>query len=271
MGSDSGVSSREDSSNSDWNENEIAAATTAIAASAYVMGAAEYYSGYYLKSYGLEEQVIMFLHTIGYNVRNYVIGNWFSRSGEIVSRHFNGVLDAVIGLYPEYVKFSGLHTPKEISDNLMWSPYFQNVMVACTFDMKFVYVLAGWDGSASDARVLQNALTRHPDCFLVPHEKYYVVDAGYAHFSDFMAPYRACCVVHNFILIFGEDDFYEAVEDIRDSSEEISPSPIEVNDADEDRALSCLIDRTRDEWIRKMDQIAERMWNDSLPRTRQRY
>ena len=30
----------------------------------------------------------------------------------------------------------------------------QNMMVACDFDLKFVHVHAGWEGSASDARVL---------------------------------------------------------------------------------------------------------------------
>ncbi|MGV7989096.1 hypothetical protein PJP10_32510, partial [Mycobacterium kansasii] len=54
-----------------------------------------------------------------------VIGHRFSRSGETVSRYFHRVLDAVIGLSPEYVKFPGLHTLKEISDNPMWLPYFQ--------------------------------------------------------------------------------------------------------------------------------------------------
>jgi hypothetical protein len=34
----------------------------------------------------------------------------------------------------------------------------QNVMVACDFDLKFVHVHAGWEGSASDARVLHDAL-----------------------------------------------------------------------------------------------------------------
>lgn len=36
----------------------------------------------------------------------------------------------------------------------------QNVLVACSFDMKFHYVLAGWEGSAPDMRVLNSALTR---------------------------------------------------------------------------------------------------------------
>src|SRR6266508_1514498 len=63
----------------------------------------------------------------------------------------------------------------------------QNVMVACDFDLKFVHVHAGWEGSASDARVLQDALNHG---FHVPHGKFYLVDAGYANTPQFLAPYR---------------------------------------------------------------------------------
>ena len=35
-----------------------------------------------------------------------------------------------------------------------------NILLACTFDLKFTYVLAGWEGSAHDARVLNYALSR---------------------------------------------------------------------------------------------------------------
>lgn len=35
-----------------------------------------------------------------------------------------------------------------------------NVLAACTPDLKFTYVLAGWEGSASDSRVLRSALNR---------------------------------------------------------------------------------------------------------------
>ena len=34
----------------------------------------------------------------------------------------------------------------------------QNMMVACDFDLKFVHVHAGWEGSTSDARALQDAV-----------------------------------------------------------------------------------------------------------------
>ena len=34
----------------------------------------------------------------------------------------------------------------------------QNVMCACNFDMQFTYVHSGWEGSANDSRVMQDAL-----------------------------------------------------------------------------------------------------------------
>lgn len=35
----------------------------------------------------------------------------------------------------------------------------QNVLAACSFDLKFTYVLPGWEGTASDSRIMKNALT----------------------------------------------------------------------------------------------------------------
>jgi hypothetical protein len=36
----------------------------------------------------------------------------------------------------------------------------QNVMAAVDFDLRFTYVLAGWEGSAHDALILSGALQR---------------------------------------------------------------------------------------------------------------
>ena len=36
----------------------------------------------------------------------------------------------------------------------------QNVLATITFDVKFSYVLAGWEGSAHDSRVLNDVLNR---------------------------------------------------------------------------------------------------------------
>ena len=37
----------------------------------------------------------------------------------------------------------------------------QNVLVACSFDLKFTYVLSGWEGTTSDSRIIKSALTRN--------------------------------------------------------------------------------------------------------------
>ena len=43
----------------------------------------------------------------------------------------------------------------------------QNVLAVISFDLKFTYVLAGWEGSAHDSRVLNDAFAR-PREFSIP-------------------------------------------------------------------------------------------------------
>src|SRR3954464_3363023 len=62
-----------------------------------------------------------------------------------------------------------------------------NVLAACSFDLKFLYVLAGWEGSAHDGLVLAEALRQN---FTIPDGKYYLADAGYSQTPSFMVPYR---------------------------------------------------------------------------------
>jgi hypothetical protein len=42
-----------------------------------------------------------------------------------------------------------------------------NVLAACNFDMKFTYVLPGWEDTASDSRILKDALSRE-DSLKIP-------------------------------------------------------------------------------------------------------
>jgi hypothetical protein len=44
----------------------------------------------------------------------------------------------------------------------------QNVLAAVTFDLKFSYVLAGWEGSAHDATILADALQRQDGLRVAP-------------------------------------------------------------------------------------------------------
>ncbi|CAN6250909.1 unnamed protein product [Urochloa humidicola] len=85
----------------------------------------------------------------------------------------------------------GIHVPMTLSDSEA-APYrnrqesiSQNVMLACDFDLNFVYS-CGREGSASDAAVLYSAIESG---FEVPIGKYYLVDGGYANTPSFLAPY----------------------------------------------------------------------------------
>ncbi|CAL5336749.1 unnamed protein product [Camellia sinensis] len=117
----------------------------------------------------LEEQVAMFFNVLAHHTKFN-----FMRSGPTVSKHFNNVLKAVLRLHGLLLK-----KPEPIADNCTddrWSygtyvkvlapaidkPRYRtrkgeiatNVLGVCSQDMQFIYVLLGWEGSASDSRVL---------------------------------------------------------------------------------------------------------------------
>ncbi|KAK5785683.1 hypothetical protein PVK06_040290 [Gossypium arboreum] len=175
------------------------------------------------KSVNIREQVVIFLHIIGHNVRFRVIGSRYYRSIETVHRYFRVVLRAVLKLYKLVIKLPDESTPSEIRNNPRFYPYFkdcigaldgthvrasvplsiqgrfrsrkggttQNVLAAITFDLKFSYVLAGWEGSAHDSRILSDALSR-PRGLRIPEGKgkYYLADAGYGIRNGYITPYR---------------------------------------------------------------------------------
>ncbi|XP_059639685.1 uncharacterized protein LOC132282071 [Cornus florida] len=67
----------------------------------------------------------------------------------------------------------------------------QNVIAACSFDLKFTFVWARWEGSTHDSRILNEALSRPNLNFPKPPSgKYYVVDVGYANMPGYLAPYK---------------------------------------------------------------------------------
>ncbi|XP_034912237.1 uncharacterized protein [Populus alba] len=67
----------------------------------------------------------------------------------------------------------------------------QNVMAACSFDMQFMFVWAGWEGSAHDTRIFLEAIDNSNINFPKPPEgKYYLVDAGYPNEYGYLGPYK---------------------------------------------------------------------------------
>uniref|UniRef100_A0A453JNE2 DUF8040 domain-containing protein n=1 Tax=Aegilops tauschii subsp. strangulata TaxID=200361 RepID=A0A453JNE2_AEGTS len=78
----------------------------------------------------IEKQVAMFLHIVGHNVRNRIIGGNFGRSGEVVSRYFKKVLHAVGELRGDLIRKPSLETQSKIEGNYRWDPYFKDCIGA---------------------------------------------------------------------------------------------------------------------------------------------
>nr|XP_051220996.1 uncharacterized protein LOC127339156 [Lolium perenne] len=218
----------------------------------------------------IEEQVAMFLHVVGHNQRFRVIHNTFRRSTETISRYFQqDCIGAIDGTHVT------AKVPGSMSAAFRVRKHYtsQNVLAAVDFDMRFTYVLAGWEVSAHDASIMADSLSR-PDGLQIPDGKFYLGDAGYAcrpgilppfrktryHLNEFSTKHRplnarelfnlrhsclrvtierafaalknrfkvldqkpfhtfdtqvklvlACCILHNWILGWSEDEFFEEV------------------------------------------------------------
>jgi hypothetical protein len=63
----------------------------------------------------------------------------------------------------------------------------QNVLAMGTFSMQFLYILAGWEGSASDGQVFEDA---HCTDFAARPGKYFLADAGFPTCNALLIPYR---------------------------------------------------------------------------------
>ncbi|KAH1043475.1 hypothetical protein GYH30_025352 [Glycine max] len=170
----------------------------------------------------IEEQLGIFMFIIGHNLRTRAVQELFRYSGETISRHFNNVLNAIMSISLDLFQPPGSGVPSEIIEDPRFYPYFkdcvgvidgihvpvtvgvdeqgpfrnkngllsQNILAACSFDLKFHYVLAGWEGSATDLLVFNSAITRR-NKLQVPEGKYYIVDSKYPNVPGFIAPYSS--------------------------------------------------------------------------------
>jgi len=134
------------------------------------------------------------------------------------NRYFNLVLNSLVELHTSIVTLLVNECPYEVECNKKFYPYFkdvlgaingthifahvpaehlgpfhnrkgqitQNVMAACTFDLQFCYVLAGWEGSTHDGKVLNDVLDKG---FIIPDGKFCLCDAGYGLRNGCLTPY----------------------------------------------------------------------------------
>ncbi|XP_011015239.1 PREDICTED: uncharacterized protein LOC105118883, partial [Populus euphratica] len=151
------------------------------------------------------EKVAMFLFTIAVGASNRQVQERFQHS-------------VIKPVDPQFMS-----TPREIAMNPRFMPHFkncigaidgthvracipsanqipfigrkgiptQNIMAACSFDMQFMFVWAGWEGSAHDTRIFLEAIDNNNIKFPKPPEgKYYLVDAGYPNEYGYLGPYK---------------------------------------------------------------------------------
>ena len=79
------------------------------------------------------EQLFIFLHIIGHNVRFRVMGSRIYRSTETVYRYFKVVLRGVLKLYRALIRLRSEDTPPEIRNSRRFYPYFKVNIVTCVF------------------------------------------------------------------------------------------------------------------------------------------
>ena len=63
----------------------------------------------------------------------------------------------------------------------------QNCLACCSFDLRFQYILSGWEGSASDAFLFNQARTTS---LAIPPGKYLLADAGFGIGTTSLPPFR---------------------------------------------------------------------------------
>ena len=165
------------------------------------------------------EKVAMFMQVlVGHTIRN--IAERFQHSYETVSKAIEEVLTSFDRVRNRlYIALSTV-TPNIIQNDIRFSTHFgncvgtidgthvsccppsedqhlyrnrkggqltQNVLAVANFDMTFAYVLAGWEGTAHDSRVLQDAYTKG---LQIEVGTYLLGDAGYGNGDKILSPYR---------------------------------------------------------------------------------
>ncbi|KAG8481189.1 hypothetical protein CXB51_026027 [Gossypium anomalum] len=230
------------------------------------------------------------------------------------------LLRAILKLYKLVIRLPDESTPSEIRNNPRFYPYFkdcigaldgthicasvplsiqgrfrnckrgtpQNVLVVITFDLKFSYVLAGWEGSAHDYHILSDALSR-PRGLRIPEEisaqgpenakelfnlrhsslritiecvfgilkkQFHVLDAKpFRNFQTQVDIVLTCCIIHNHIMGVDPSGLLNQGLHEEPKSDLIIPTFTERERREEAR-----------EWSAKRDKIPQTMWTDYMAR-----
>ncbi|XP_024017303.1 uncharacterized protein LOC112090374 [Morus notabilis] len=157
------------------------------------------------RNMSVDEQLIIFLTIVCQNESNRETQHQWQHLGATISKYFMVVLNAIYRLRHDFIKppdFNRIDPLIEASRS-KYRHWFDNYVgaldgthVPCVpppENAEFTYMLAGREGSAHDARVLESTNETPEKKFHVPPTgKFYLVDSGYANTGCFLAPYRGC-------------------------------------------------------------------------------
>ncbi|KAL8485040.1 hypothetical protein ACS0TY_027371 [Phlomoides rotata] len=215
------------------------------------------------KHVSAKEKVAIFLFILAHHSKNRIAKFQFKRSGQTISKYFHGVLHCVLKLHsaflvepqpvpddssdPRWGKFKGCLGALDGTyiDVLVPTPdkgrYWNrkghmsvNVLGVCDKDMKFVYVLTGWEGSATRWEIL-----RSPSWYPIKVHKQIIM---------------ACCLIHNFIRS------EMAVDPLENGLDEF----LNTQQAEDEPPLVETIDTLEysPEWNLWRDNIAQKMFTE---------
>ncbi|PPE01391.1 hypothetical protein GOBAR_DD01572 [Gossypium barbadense] len=267
------------------------------------------------------------------NVRFRVIRSRYHRSTKTIYRYFRVVLRAILKLYKLVIRLPDESTPSDIRNNPRFYPYFkdcigaldgthirafvplssqgrfrsrkggttQNVLAAITFDLKFSYALAGWEGSAYDSRILSDALS-HPrglriseefsaqgpknakELFNLRHSSlritiervfgilkkwFHVLDTKpFWNFQNQVDIVLACCIIHGHKMGVDPSDLLNQGLYEEPKFDLIIPTLTKREEREEVREWSAKRDEIAQtiwtEWSAKRDEISQTMWTNYM-------
>ncbi|GMN69497.1 hypothetical protein TIFTF001_038546 [Ficus carica] len=122
-------------------------------------------------------------------------GQWLPRLSDDVTGEeiqYRCIIQAYLGCIGA---IDGTHVPcvpiRENADT--WinrkGHHSQNILAACSFDMRFTYMLARYEGSCHNARMLEETIAFY-GFPIPPPGKFYLANSGYANKDCFLSPYR---------------------------------------------------------------------------------
>ncbi|KAF7324140.1 putative nuclease HARBI1-like protein [Mycena kentingensis (nom. inval.)] len=167
-----------------------------------------------------QEKLAIFVYWLVHGSSQRELCERFQRSGSTISIYLNQLLELFTDdFYDKYVHDPPNVCPDKIKSNPKWYPYFrlcrgatdgvhvpahcsaddipryrdrkgnvtQNVLATCDFDLVFVHVMAGYEGTAADGQLYDRARV---DGFSLPGRCFFLGDAGFASCDLIMPPYR---------------------------------------------------------------------------------